>query len=513
MKKLILSGWIVIVCAISPSPGFAQSANWPDQLNSGDSAAIYALVLYPDSLRLSIFEACKYPEAIVRTANLQEKTSNAFVDVIGGFSREVQEDLWDITRYPELVHALVAKGQPEDPELSVLAQSYPPEVQTKIMYYGHEYYGVFRQIDELYISSSKQFNDLLKGYSPVAIRAFNDLIAMPEVLNILNDHLQMTVLVGDLYKKDPAALIHTADSLNYVAVQQNAANVDAWKKMISEDAQAQADLKDAAREYASENGYTEDDYSTAPSQYYVEHYVCYSYPYWFGYPYWYPYYYWYPYPWWYDWGFYIDPWGNVVWLGPPSYYFTYWYFYYPHHYYQHPYIASMYVTYYYGPRHVTDENTNVVHDWVKGNREYLPDNFTADAGGRPEIIRDLGKFETDMQSHNLSNPQNPVSRDEFILNHEKEYPALNIPTKDQIKTEKERPVFYETPKTPPAKQPPVKINEPKKDEIKKPDNPQPKYDFNKVNKAQQYHKSVWGNTPGQQRPKPEVKQSPGKKTN
>ncbi len=72
-------------------------------MNDDDSSAIYALVLYPENLRLSIFESCKYPEAIVRITGLQQKTSNAFVELIGNYSRQEQEDLWDLTRYPDPV--------------------------------------------------------------------------------------------------------------------------------------------------------------------------------------------------------------------------------------------------------------------------------------------------------------------------------------------------------------------------------------------------------------------------
>lgn len=500
MKNRISNGIIVILFTIIPALLPAQTSAWPKLFSGEDSAAVSALVLYPDSLRLSIFEACKYPEAIVRITHLQQTTSSAFANLLSGYSRQQQEDLWDLTRYPDLVHQLAVS---QSGSMENIAEQYPPEIQDKIRQYAVGYTSVFHQMDDLYNTSAQQFSDLLKGYAPSAIHAFNDLVAMPEVLNILNDHLQMTVLVGDLYKKDPAGLIHTADSLNLVLVQQNAINTEAWKKSITDDPAAAADLKATAEEYAQENGYTADDYSTAPSQYYVEHYVCYSYPYWFGYPYWYPYYYWYPYPWWYDWGFYIDPFGNMVFIGTPSYYFTYWYFYYPHHYYHHPYLANVYVSYYYGPRHTMDGNSNVVHEWVAGNREYLSQDFVTNVSGRPNMIRDLGKFETDLQQHNAVNPAAVESRDQFISDHKKDYPSLNAPDADQIKQEQAAPQWYEAPKTPPVKQPPVKVKDQQKNDTGQPQKESPKYDFKKVDKAQQYHKSVWGNeTPSRQQPTP-----------
>ncbi|HYV91657.1 MAG TPA: hypothetical protein VE978_07740 [Chitinophagales bacterium] len=132
----------------------------------------------------------------------------------------------------------------------------------------------------------------------------------------------------------------------------------------------------------------------------LENYVCYPYPYWFGYPYWYPYYYWYPYPYWFDWGFYYDPLGHIVIIGLPSYYFTYWYFYYPTHYYNYPHLCNTYVNYYYSPRRVVSDNTNVVRGWVNDNRDYLPRDFTANSANRVDAIRQLGHLETDWQTQN-----------------------------------------------------------------------------------------------------------------
>ena len=509
MKKMMHLRIVAFLFALIPAFSYTQQYNWTEDLSTDDSAAIYALVLYPESLRLSIFESCKYPEAIVRISGLQKKTSNAFVDLIGNYSRQEQEDLWDLTRYPDLINKLVGNGALSKSDLSRLADQYPSEIQGKILNYGSDYYSALSQMNQLYNNSIKDFNALLKGYPSSAVNAFNELITMPEVLNILNDHMQMTVLVGDIYKKDPAGLLRTADSLNLIAAEQNAANVDAWKKTISEDAQAQADLKASAAEYASENGYTEEEYTTAPSQYYVEHYVCYSYPYWYGYPYWYPYYYWYPYPYWYDWGFYIDPFGNIIIINTPSYYFTYWYFYYPHHYYYHPYLANVYITHYYGPNRGMDGNTNVVTEWVEGNREYLPENFTKDPINRADAIRDIGKFENDIKAYNMLNPTQPISKDDFIVKNKKEYPTLTAPSVKQIQKEKEAPMFYEEPKAPPVKQPPVKVNEEKKS-IDQPRQEEPKYDFKKVDKAQEYHKSVWGTEPSPQRQKPQTRPTTNK---
>ena len=60
----------VLACHLVLLPNLlsAQQTGWLGQLSKEDSAAINALVLYPDTVRLSILEAAKYPEAIVRTS-------------------------------------------------------------------------------------------------------------------------------------------------------------------------------------------------------------------------------------------------------------------------------------------------------------------------------------------------------------------------------------------------------------------------------------------------------------
>ncbi|HYV91656.1 MAG TPA: hypothetical protein VE978_07735 [Chitinophagales bacterium] len=237
-----------------PFTGFSQNENsWLNNLSSEDSAAVNALVLYADSIRLSIFEACKYPEVIVRIAVLQKNTSQNFTDLISNYSRKEQEDLWNLTRYPGLIDALVTGGKKSKEEINVILRNYPDEIHDVALSYGRNYFDALQRMDQLYKGSDHAFEEILRSYPSSAQDAFHDLVDLPEVLSILNDHMQMTVLVGDMLKRNPQHVIRMADSLNLVVAQQNAEEVADWKKTIEDNPDAQKDLQGAALDYAQQN--------------------------------------------------------------------------------------------------------------------------------------------------------------------------------------------------------------------------------------------------------------------
>ena len=179
-------------------------------------------------------------------------------------------------------------------------------------------------------SYNSDFELLLSGYSNEVATIFTEMIKMPDVLDMLFDNMQYTVVVGDYYKKNPERVLHKTDSLNLVLTRKNAQEADDWKQSMTNNPQAQEEYIQAAQEYAQENGYQPDDYNIPLTQD-VTNYNTNPYNWWFGYPSWYPYDYWNPYPYWYDWGFYYGPGGRAVFFGLPSAYFMEWYFYSPEH--------------------------------------------------------------------------------------------------------------------------------------------------------------------------------------
>jgi hypothetical protein len=85
-----------------------------------DSAAINALVLYPDSVRMMIFEACEYPAVIVNIAQLQKNSSSDFQDLVNSYSKQEQEDIWNLSRYPDLISKLAQGGKKSPDEINAI---------------------------------------------------------------------------------------------------------------------------------------------------------------------------------------------------------------------------------------------------------------------------------------------------------------------------------------------------------------------------------------------------------
>jgi hypothetical protein len=504
MKNLFL---LSIICGIvigTALPAVAQTqTTTPKHLMREDSAAVNALVMYPDSVRLDIFEASEYPSAIVSIATTQQRTSSAFDSLIGGYSKTEQEDLWNLTRYPDLIAALAEGGQKSNDEIDSIVAGYPADIHDVAVKYGKDYYATLQQIDNLQSQSNAQFNQIISDYPDETQHALNQLLQYPEIINLLNDHLSLTVRVGDRFRRDPQRVIHRADSLHLALTVQDSIDAQAWKDSLAQNPDEQADLSNAANDYAQDNGYSQQDLSTAPESDYVANYTCAPYSYWFGYPTWYPYSYWYPYPYWFDCGFYHDRYGRMVIIGSPSPYFTNWYFYSPEHLNRYPYLANSYVRHYYGTGRGTTRNSLIVRSWVHQNRNYLPSDFVTNGAHRTEAIRQVAQLNVDVQKEHGGKPVDPAVRDKYYQDNRNKYTALKFtPVQPKMVNEKDQnfPVAIE----PPVRQPTVRLttteqrpavkSNPTPTSSPREASPQPTYSFKEINKAQQYHQNVWEQT-------------------
>ena len=85
------------------------------------------------------------------------------------------------------------------------------------------------------------------------------MIQYPEILDLLTQNIELTLLGGDLYKKAPDLVIQHADSLNLVISRQNAIELENWKSALENDPKAMEDLKLATQEFADEYDYEEED--------------------------------------------------------------------------------------------------------------------------------------------------------------------------------------------------------------------------------------------------------------
>jgi len=508
MKFLLGTFLFILVSGIAaeaqqPIP---TSQPWTKQ----DSAAINALVLYPDSIRLAIFEACEYPGVIVNVADLQKNSSTDFSNLVSSYPQSAQEAIWNMSRYPGLISKLAEGGQKSPDQINGIVADYPADIHDVALTYGQNNYDLLKKIDDLQNQTNAEFEGLISIYPPQVQAAFRQLIQLPEALSLLNDNLNLTVRVGEHYKTDPQRVIAKADSLNLVQARQNAQDVQQWKQTIQTDTAAQSELKDAANEYAVGNGYTQnqvdepiDDTNN------VSNYTCYPYPYWFGYPSWYPYSYWYPYPYWYDWGFYYGPGGGLVVFGMPGFYFTNWFFYHPEHWNRYPHLGNVYVNHYYSRnRNVFTSNDLIVHNWIHNNRAYLPADFKTNPAHRVEAIREVGQLNEEVQKQvGARNPVTAAARNAYLQNNSDRYPVLNkTPQQPKLTETRQMPNIMQQPVRQPAVAPRQQAQQQQHSNFA-PRSSSP-YNYNNVNRAQQYHQNVWQQSQPAQRAQPEYHAQP-----
>ncbi|MBV6441860.1 MAG: hypothetical protein DYG98_23385 [Haliscomenobacteraceae bacterium CHB4] len=503
------------------------------ELAEENQKSVEALALYPSETRLAILEAAKYPEVLIKMNNARQKTAAAFRTLIEDFPRSTQEVFYEITRYPGMLQQLVEKQESPAAMREVLRQL-PENQRPEAFDVVRDQMRTLMKINELDQTARAAFDDLIVGYPAPAQAAFRQLVALPEVLEILNEDLRFTVLIGDVYRADPAWVIRKTDSLNLAVARAHAEELEEWKKSIENDPQAQQELEAASREYAAEYGYDSEDYP-GDDVYYQEDYVRrttvveYYYPWWFGYPWWYPAPCWYPYPWWYNWGFYYHHHAFVVYY-MPSWHFMNWYFYHPRHHHHYSHLSSHFVRHYYGHRRSGTTISTSVGAWRDRNREIISEDWMKDNKRLPERMKEYGRFEEERQKYNGRNPNTPVTQEGFLEKNARKYPELDrsrVEAKEEIQRERTAPQTKPSqwaprkepaptvpkteparpPKTEPAQKPktqerPPRIEQPPareepKDKTQRPDTDKPRTEPKKerpIEEAKDYHRQKWEET-------------------
>jgi len=228
--------------------------------------AVDAIAMYPTETRKIIFEATEYPEVIAKLSAMQTNSQAAFEKLISNFSKEEQEKIWNLTRYDGLISDLAANPQMSQDEIDTILVNYPEEIHNTALEEIKNHYDLIIQIDKMNKNYGSDFELLMSGYPPEAITAFREIIKMPEVLDILFDHMQYTVVVGNYYKNNPERVLHKTDSLNLVLTQKNTQETNDWKQSLKDNPEVQKEYTEAAQEYAQDNGYQPADYNAPLTQ-------------------------------------------------------------------------------------------------------------------------------------------------------------------------------------------------------------------------------------------------------
>ncbi|MCB0629244.1 MAG: hypothetical protein R2824_02710 [Saprospiraceae bacterium] len=405
----------------------ALFTDWQEE----DKAAIEALVVYPEATRLAILETARYPELLIRLESMQAETSNSFQELIASLQRDDQTMIYDLTRYPGLISRLALAKDTGQPDLKVILEDYPEVIHKRAGQAFERYGALLMEIDQLDQLADQQFRELIKPYPEATRDAMHVLVNMPEVLQLMTENIRMTILVGDLYRKDPDHLLRQMDSLQQVVAEANAKELDNWRESVEDEPEVVNDLKAAGEAFAEEYGYDDSYYeyyeADRNEKYVVEQYFYYNYPYWFGYPSWYFYPRWRPYPYWYESGFYVVLDGHIVIQSLPTYYFTSWYFHWPQHHYYYPYLSREFVRHtYYGPRPRTSSIAVSVNHWRANNRNLITDEWIQDDRRGAERFREYGKFEMDREQYNQRHTQQKsLTPTEFLDRNRNRYPELS----------------------------------------------------------------------------------------
>lgn len=393
--------------------------------------SVEALVLYPPETRLAILEATRHPEVLIKMQDMKVRTSGAYQALIEDFPRNTQEVFYDLGRYPGLTERLLLHQQDAQAirkDLELLPESKRADAFGVVS----RQMATIGQINQLNQTTKTAFERLISGYATSTRKAFEHLLQLPEVIDLLNEDLRFTIMVGETYRDNPDWVLHQLDSLHLVVARNHAEELENWQKSLENDPAAQEELQSAAQEYAKENGYiretpddlyadegyyTEEDEPAAVFHYYE------PYPYWYGYPWWEPYPRWRPYPWWWDWGCRFYP-GQVVVVYMPSYYFMHWYFDLPYHHVHYNHLSTHFVNHYYGYRRSGTTISTGVRDWHERNRTIISDEFLSDKGRLPERLKDFGRFEQDWINQNTRNPEKAISKEDFLDKNAKKYPDV-----------------------------------------------------------------------------------------
>ena len=463
-----------------------------NQITQDDQKVTDAIAMYSPEIRNNIFTAAMYPEIIVRLNEMKKKTNDEFENLLKPFNKDEQEKLWNLTRYPDLISELAAGNKKTKLEVDNITSQYPEDIQKIALEEETNNHDILVKIDRNSKKYDSSFEAMLKNYPPSAVKSFKELIKLPEILSTLSENLQFTVLVGDIYKKNPELVKRKTDSLNAALQKKSVQDASDWENSMNSNPKAKQQFEQAAIEYAKENGYTLED-TTRLATNAVDRYV-YSYNWWFGYPSWYPYAYWYPYPYWYDWGFYYGPGRHMIFFGLPSLYFLNWYFYHPIHHYHYPDLSGHYYNYYYGHRTSVGYNSvaRSVDDWQQRNSDVVTNAWNNDPATRVQLFKEYGQMESERAKYNIVNPKNSLERGEYLKMNENKYPNIKTVYANRPPVQKD---VFEKPMRE-MSTPEIRPRVSTQPDVSKPRplmNPQP--NFRELNKGQDFHRDTWQQMP------------------
>jgi len=147
------------------------------------------------------------PLAQADVVRQQERSRDRFRQLLSPYERDVQEQLFEITRYPELIAQIVEGGPKSTYELQAIAPLYPEEARAAALAAGSSHWKVVARIDALLRDEATWLEARIAHLPEAKREAFRALVATPELLALLAENTTLAVLLGDAYEREPEAVV------------------------------------------------------------------------------------------------------------------------------------------------------------------------------------------------------------------------------------------------------------------------------------------------------------------
>ena len=132
----------------------------------------------------------------------------------------MQEQLFEITRYPELIAQIVEGGPKSSDELEAIAEFYPEETRAAALAAGSSHWKVVARIDALLRDEAALLEERIAHLPEAKREAFRGLVAAPELMALLAENTALAVLLGDAYEREPEAVLAWLEEVRRV-VKEN----------------------------------------------------------------------------------------------------------------------------------------------------------------------------------------------------------------------------------------------------------------------------------------------------
>ncbi len=399
--------------------GAAAEASPLADLDSDDRAVVEAFSLYDPALRRDALEAVGEADVFGALVRQQERSSATFRRLLEPYDRQVQEDLFELARYPELVAEIVEAGPKSQGQLEAIAVRYPDDVAAAAVRIGRDYWKVIARTDALLRDESAAFESSIAHLPERKRNAFRSLVAAPDLLALLAENTGVAVLLGDAFEREPDEVLAWLDELQREVSERGSEDARELAQAVDSDEELADEITASTDAYQDATGNSA--YALSPARYTQVSVNVSPFPYWVGFPWWYastyayydPWYFWYPRISWSFGGVYFGPRFYASFgFGWPHGAFWGWYFHTPRHHHYYPRLTHHlvyrharhfgYRSRYYRQhdrhryqRRYAGSGRHAVDRFVRDTEGSMPRGFLRDDGRRVERFREYGRLHED----------------------------------------------------------------------------------------------------------------------